>query len=214
MARVADHLSVAELGDRYRSGVAVTAARHFQTIWLLAQGHGIADVSATMAFAPRWVERLLARYNARGPDALGDLRRRNGTSPSVLKPELLERLRERLAEPPPDGGVWTSGKVARRMAGELGLTALAPQRGWEALGAIGWSIQAPRPRHPRAATPEEQAAFNKKAWRGRRRGGRPASGQAGRDLGHGRAPRRPAADRAPGGGAPRPASLGARSPPL
>jgi transposase len=163
MARVADHLSVAELGDRYRSCVDVTAARHFQTIWLLAQGHGIADVSATMAFAPRWVERLLARYNARGPDALGDLRRRNGTSPSVLKPELLARLRERLAEPPPDGGVWTSGKVARWMAGELGLTALAPQRGWEALKAIGWSIQAPRPRHPRAATAEEQAAF-KKSW--------------------------------------------------
>jgi transposase len=118
-----------------------------------------------VAFAPRWVERLLARYNARGPDALGDLRRRNGTSPSVLTPELLERLRERLAEPPPDGGVWTSGKVARWMAGELGLSSLAPQRGWEALRAIGWSIQAPRPRHPRAAMPEEQEAFKKSSVR-------------------------------------------------
>jgi transposase len=165
MARVADHLSVAELGDRYRSCVDVTAARHFQTIWLLAQGHGVADVAATVAFAPRWVERLLARYNARGPDALGDLRRRNGTSPSVLTPALLERLRARLAEPPPDGGVWTSGKVARWMAGELGLSSLAPQRGWEALRAIGWSIQAPRPRHPRATMPEEQEAFKKSSVR-------------------------------------------------
>jgi transposase len=178
MARVADHLSVAELGERYRSCVDVTAARHFQTIWLLAKGHEIATVATTTAFAPRWVERLLARYNARGPDALGDLRRRNGTSPSVLKPELLERLRERLAEPPPDGGVWTSGKVARWMAGELGLTALAPQRGWEALKAIGWSIQMPRPRHPRAATPEEQEAFKKSSARSAPR--RPPSSRASR----------------------------------
>jgi hypothetical protein len=33
------------------------------------------------------------------------------------------------------------------MAGELGLAAVLPQRGWEALKAIGWSVQKPRPRH-------------------------------------------------------------------
>jgi len=30
-----------------------------------------------------------------------------------------------LNEPPPDGGRWTSGKVANGMAGELGLEKLA-----------------------------------------------------------------------------------------
>jgi hypothetical protein len=64
----------------------------------------------------------------------------------------LERLRARLREPPPDGGIWTSGKVATWMAGELGLERLAPQRGWETLQAISWSIQKPRPRNPKAAT--------------------------------------------------------------
>jgi hypothetical protein len=34
-----------------------------------------------------------------------------------------------------------------------------PQRGWEALKAINWSVQKPRPRHPKAATPEEREAF-------------------------------------------------------
>ena len=38
-----------------------------------------------------------------------------------------------------------------------------PQRGWEALKAIGWSVQKPRPRHPASATPEERAAFKKLA---------------------------------------------------
>src|SRR4051812_49229573 len=51
-------------------------------------------------------ERLPARYNAGGPQALGDLRRRNGASSSVLKPDLLEKLNDRLLEPPPDGGLW------------------------------------------------------------------------------------------------------------
>jgi transposase len=81
MAHVADHLSVSALEQQYRSCTDVTAARHLQTIWLLAKGHAIAEVAATVSYAQRWVERLLARYNAQGPQALGDLRRRNGTSP-------------------------------------------------------------------------------------------------------------------------------------
>src|SRR5690349_8531356 len=85
MAHVADHLSVSALEQQDRSCTDVTAARHLQTIWLLAKGHEIAEVAATVSDAQRWVERLLARYNAQGPQALGDLRRRNGTSPSVLR---------------------------------------------------------------------------------------------------------------------------------
>jgi hypothetical protein len=105
--------------------------RHFQVIWLLARGHTIADVAAVTSFVPRWIEQLLARYNAHGPEALGDLRRRNGGVPSVLRPALLERLRARLEAPPPDGGLWSSRTVAAWMAGELGLAAVLPQRGWD-----------------------------------------------------------------------------------
>src|SRR3954466_6882654 len=163
MARVAGHLSVDDLEAGFRSARDPTAARHFQVIWLLARGHTIADVAAVTSFVPRWIEQLLARYNAKGPDALGDLRRRNGGVPSVLRPALLERLRARLEAPPPDGGLWSSRKVAAWMASELGLAAVVPQRGWEALKAIDWSVQKPRPRHPASATPEEREAF-KKSW--------------------------------------------------
>ena len=75
MARVADHLSVDDLEARLRSAQDPTATRHFQVIWLLARGHTIADVAAVTSFVPRWIEQLLARYNAHGPEALGDLRR-------------------------------------------------------------------------------------------------------------------------------------------
>ena len=161
MAHVAAHLSVAGLEAGYRSCADACTARHYQTIWLLAQGRTIAEVSALTSFGERWIEQLLARCNALGPRALGDRRRENGTSPSVLKPELLAQLRDRLTRPPPDGGIWTSRKVAAWMAEELGLARLSPQRGWEALKAIGWSIQAPRPRNPRSADEGEIAAFKK-----------------------------------------------------
>src|SRR6266567_410993 len=90
MAHVTDHLSIEELEHRYRACEDACSARHYQTIWLLAQGHTVSEVAALTSFVPRWIEELQARYNALGPQALGDLRRNNGTRPSVLKPELLD----------------------------------------------------------------------------------------------------------------------------
>ncbi len=161
MATVCGHLSVAELEERYVACHDATAARHFQVSWLLARGHTVAQVSETAAYGERWIEQLLARYNAEGPEALGDLRRRNGAPATVLKPELLAILLDRLRAPPQDGGLWSSRKVAEWMAAELGVKSVAPQRGWEALTAIGWSIQRPRPKTPKSASPEETAAFKK-----------------------------------------------------
>ena len=161
MATVIGHLGIDELEDRYVGCADATTSRHFQVIWLLARGRTIAEVAEMTAFGQRWIEQLLARYNAGGPNALGDLRRRNGTTATVLKPELLAKLRVRLAEPPPDRGLWSSRKVAAWMAGELGLVSVAPQRGWEALKALRWSIQTPRPRNPKSASPEAATAFKK-----------------------------------------------------
>lgn len=165
MATVVDHLSVDELEERYRACVDVTQARHFQTIWLLAKGHTVREVSEAMSFGERWIDQVRERYNVFGPGALGDRRCDNGSEPSVLKPELLERLGRRLGDPPPDGGRWTCKKVACWMAEQLGLEKLSPTRGWEALKALGWSIQRPRPRNPEAATPQEQDEFKKNSPR-------------------------------------------------
>ena len=161
MATIAGHLSVDALRERYVSSSDALLARHFQTIWLLAKGHTIAEVARMTSFGSRWIEQLVARYNAEGPESHGDLRRRNGTSATILKPELLDKLRVRLQEPPSDGGKWTSPKIAAWMTKELDLEKVCPRRGWEALKALGWSIQAPRPKNPKSATPEEAAAFKK-----------------------------------------------------
>ena len=161
MSRVAEHLSLAELQAGYRSSKEATLARHYQVIWLLAQGRTVAETARLTGFVPRWIQELLERYNAVGPSSLGDRRRGNGTKPTILTPEVLDKLRERLKRPPDDGGVWTSKKVAAVIATELGLERVAEQRGWEALRALGWTIQRPRPRHARAASSEEQAEYKK-----------------------------------------------------
>jgi transposase len=159
MARIVDHLPLEELEARYRAARDATEARHTQAIWLLAQGRTVLEVAEVLAFVPRWVEELAARYNALGPEALGDQRRRNGRAASLLREDVLAALAERMRTPPETGGLWSGPKVAAWMARHLGLARVHPQRGWEALKRIGWSVQAPRPRHPRAATPEQRAAF-------------------------------------------------------
>jgi transposase len=171
MARIVGHLSVEELEARYRAARDVTEARHYQAIWLLAQGRTVLEVSEVLAFVPRWVEELAQRYNAFGPCALGDQRRRNGRDASLLTKAVLTALAKRVRTPPEDGGLWSGPKVAAWMARHLGLAKVHPQRGWEALKRIGCSPQAPRPRHARAATPEERAAFKRgstRRWRGPR----------------------------------------------
>jgi len=161
MAEVAGHLNLAELQAGYRTSGDARLARHYQVIWLLAQGRSCADVAQLTSLARRWVEQLLARYNQFGPSSLGDRRRGNGAKATILTPVVLDALRERLPRPPEDGGVWTSKKVAAVMATELGLASVAEQRGWEALRALGWTIQKPRPRHARAASQEEQEEYKK-----------------------------------------------------
>ena len=169
MARIVGHLPVAELEARYRAARDATEARHYQAIWLLAQGRTVLEVAEVLAFVPRWVEELAARYNASGPEALGDRRRHNGRAASLLTEAVLSALAKRVRTPPEDGGAWSGPKVAAWMARRLGLQNVHPQRGWEALKRIDRSPQAPRPRHARAAGPEEQAAFkggSRRWWRG------------------------------------------------
>ena len=122
MARVADHASVADLEQRFRSCSDPVEARHPQVIWLLAQGRTFGARSEVTSFGRRWIEQLLERYDA----------------------------------------------------AHLGLERVLPQRGWEALNAIGWSLQRPRPKNPKSATPEEAPAFEKVGGCRRRRSGRPS----------------------------------------
>jgi len=66
MAVVAEHLSVAELEERYKACKDVTALRHYQAIFLLAKGHSTRQTGEITSFGQRWIEQRLERYNAIG----------------------------------------------------------------------------------------------------------------------------------------------------
>jgi winged helix-turn-helix protein len=174
MARIVDHLPVEGLEARYRASHDATRARHPQAIWLPARGRTVLEAAGVLALVPRWVTRLAARCDAPGPEALGDRRRRDGRTASLLTPELLAALAERPKRPPEDGGPWSGPEAAAWMARRLGLAKVHPQRGWEALKRLEWSVQAPRPRHPRSAGPEQRGALEK-SWTRRSRGPRPTT---------------------------------------
>ena len=102
---------------------------------------------------------IVHRSNAAGPAAMGDRRQHSAGHPPLLSPEPRADLQATLAEPPPDGGLWTGPKVAAWMAEHLGRP-IRPQRGWEALRGLGFTPQRPRPRAT-TADPVAQAVFKK-----------------------------------------------------
>jgi transposase len=161
MATIKPHLSIMELEARYEAAAAPIAKSHFHALWLLASGYQVSEVAQLLSFSTRWVNILVKRYNEGGPERLGDQRANNGAEPTILTTAALAALKERITSPPDDGGMWTGPKIALWLARFHDVKSVHDQRGWDALVAIGYSIQQPRPRHPQAATEEERAAFKK-----------------------------------------------------
>jgi transposase len=170
MTVIAAHLNSKDLEASYETAVEPVAKRHFHALWLLSCSYEVDEVAELLSFSPRWVWQLIRRYNEGGPGQLGDQRCHNGTTPSILTPEALAALQVRLKTPPDDGGVWSAPKVAQFLASFHKLGQVHDQRGWEALIALGYTVQKPRPRHPQAAGEPDRAAL-KKSWprRSRRR---------------------------------------------
>ena len=140
MAIVSEHLSVEELEERYVACSDASASRHFQVIWLLARGHTVSQVSATTAFGERWIEQLLTRYNAEGPDALGDLRRHNGAS--GRRCSRLGGSRDSGAQPADSSGPPNRRKQPSRTLSSIG--AKCPPT-WPPSGVMTMSIHAVSP---------------------------------------------------------------------
>lgn len=161
MTTLTPHLSSAALESAYKTAPDPVAKSHFHALWLVSKDYAVSEVACLLSFSARWVHTLIRRYNEKGPEALADLRGGNGAKPRILTPEALAALKDRIAAPPGDGGVWSGPKVARWLADLHGLKSVHDQRGWDALVAIGYSVQKPRPRHPQAASEEGRATLKK-----------------------------------------------------
>ncbi len=148
------------MGQRYRAARSPLERSHLQIVWLLSQGRSEREVAAVTGYGQRWIAEIVRRYNAEGANGLGDQRARNTGAQPLLSQEDEVALRDALAEPPADGGLWTGPKVAAWMTARLGRK-IWPQRGWDYLQKLGYRSQLPRPRHAKAASAAEQEAFKR-----------------------------------------------------
>jgi transposase len=156
---LAPHLSVAELHQRYRAAEDPVARSHWQMLWLLADGWPTAEVARVTGYGVRWVQEIARRYRDGGPAAVADRRHANRGAAPLLDAAQQAWLQEVLGGPAPDGGLWTGRQVAAWMSAVLGRP-ISPQRGWEWLRRLGFTLHHPRPRATRA-DPAAQDAFKK-----------------------------------------------------
>lgn len=130
---IAKHHTVSELLEKYRQEKDPVARSHYQIIWLLAR-----------------------RYNQLGIEGLGDRRHNNPGAETLLDEVQTAQLLQTIQGPAPDGGLWNGRKVADWMS-ELLERPIAPQRGWEYLKAMEYSLKIPRPENKQADLMEQEA---------------------------------------------------------
>jgi transposase len=147
---------------RYRACRHPIEKVRWHAVWLLLRAdppRTPAQVAEVVGLSVITVRDVLHRWNEYGPGGLTDRRKGNGSEPKLAparRAELLAALKKR----PPDGGVWTGPKVARYVADRWSVR-VCPQTGWVWLRDLGFTLQVPRPSHPRAADPATRARWKK-----------------------------------------------------
>lgn len=181
------HLDPAEIARRCRACRDGVEKTHWQVLWLLTRSEPApapAEVAASVGLTPSWTRTILKRWNAEGPAGLADRRpARNGARPK-LSEEQQAALFEALQGRPADGGLWTGPKVAAYARDRWEVTVRA-ETGWRWLNRLGFSLQVPRPRNPKAATAEQQQEWKRRPGRPDGRASPRASRQGRRAVGRG-----------------------------
>ena len=146
------HRTANQIRSKYRACRHPVEKTRWHAIWLLARTDAPRtpdEVAGVVGLSGVTVRAVLHRWNADGPDGLADRRRRNGAAPK-LTPRRRDALYRTLQKRPPDGGLWTGPKVAQYVH-DRWQVAVRPETGWRWLVALGFTLQVPRPRHPKAA---------------------------------------------------------------
>jgi transposase len=154
VARIAfaRHRTVNQILRKYRACRHPVEKVRWHAVWLLArtdEPRTPALVADLVGLSAVTVRAVLHRWNAAGPDGLTDGRKGNGSDPK-LTPRRRDALYAALRDRPPDGGLWSGPKVARYVRDRWGVS-VGPVTGWRWLRDLGFTLQVPRPSHPRSA---------------------------------------------------------------
>jgi len=130
------------------------------------KGESIDDIASGLSMPRRTVHETLRRFDERGIAGKDSIRQTG--RPANLTPKQRKDLARHLLRGPPNNpsGLWTTKEVRQFVKDSYGVE-YHKCYVWELLRAGGFSLQKPRNRNYRAASPEEQARFKKKlpGWR-------------------------------------------------
>ena len=159
-------MSVKDLRHRYKTAPNHHERTRWHALLLLSEPEfrTRSDVARIVQRSPAWLTNTITLYNTQGPDGLADRRPGRSHHPFLLNETQREALDLRLQSLPDDEGKWTSQKVADWIEATLGQP-VHVTTGWNYLRRLTYTVQQPRPRHPQAATAEQQEAYKKKSRR-------------------------------------------------
>ena len=140
---IAEHLNSSELEQLYKHAKDGIESRHYQIIWLLAQGKKTEEVEEITGYSRTWIYALVKRYNELGISGVCDRRNQNQGAKPLIGDVEQARLWQVLQENAPDGGLWNGRKVADWLSEVTG-TNFSRQRGWEILRQMTFRLRVPR----------------------------------------------------------------------
>jgi hypothetical protein len=109
-----------ELHERYRQAHNLVERSHWQFVWLIARGLTATAIARVTGYSAYWIGQIARLYNAGGPEALRDGRRRLREQRFPLDNAHQAALRQALVEPLPAGDHWCGRTVATPMSACLG----------------------------------------------------------------------------------------------
>jgi transposase len=164
--RIKPHLSHTEIAGRYRKCKNAREKSYWHLIKLMTDPKKkmlVREAAQIVGFCQNWARILVHRYNEEGPENFIDKRANNHGREAFLNDKQQEELKENLInKKPPDGGLWTSPKVAAWIEKKTKkhITAVGA---WKWIRKSGFTLQVPRPKNIKSASIEEVAEF-KKNW--------------------------------------------------
>jgi len=125
------------------------------------EGGSLDDVAARVSMKRRTVHEILRRFDERGIEGKDSIKQTG--QPFHLNLEQRKDLVKKLQRGPPnnESGLWTTKEVRAFIKERYGVE-YAHSHTWLILKAAGFSLQKPRNRHYKAATPQVKADFKKK----------------------------------------------------
>ena len=159
-AELFPHRTSEELEHAYRQAESPVERSRWHILWLKSKRKTILELIEVTGFSRTTISTLIRRYNNEGVDAVLDRRQFNGSAPALNEAQQ-EVLFLAIRDTVPDSGLWTSRKVQKYIHETFDIE-VTDVCAWGYLRRLGFSVQMPRPKNVKAASPEAQGAFIKK----------------------------------------------------